>query len=131
MLLMNTKTKKCLECGKPEKQRGLCALCYSRFNNAKKSLPLDRRDAFEDALMATGKLLPKAVRKSKETRDLYAELADRLQHASPEEMPQILAEFQKREEKSQKQSVQQEADEVVAKAKEAARKKGITPKDKT
>lgn len=131
MLAMNTKTKKCLECGKPEKQRGLCALCYSRFNNAKKSLPLDRREAFEDALMATGKLLPKAVRKSKESRDLYAELADKLQHANPDQMPEILEEFRTTCEQSQKQSVQQEADEVVAKVKQAARKKGITPNDKS
>lgn len=131
MLLMNTKTKKCLECGKPEKQRGLCALCYSRFNNAKKSLPFDKREAFEDALMATGKLLPKAVRKSKETRDVYAELADRLQIAKPDEMPEILEQFKTNCEESQKLSVQQEADEVVAKVKRAASKKGITPKDKS
>lgn len=130
MLRMNTKTKTCLECGKPEKQRGLCTLCYSRFNNAKKSLPVHMRQAFEDALMETGKLLPKAVRKSKDKPDLYADLADRLQHAKPDEMPQILEEFRTNCEQSQKPSVQQEADEVVANAKQAARKKGITPKDK-
>lgn len=129
MFLMNTKTKKCLECGKPEKQRGLCPLCYSRFNNAKKSLPLDMREAFEAALMASGKLLPKAMRKAKESRDLFAELADKLQAAKPDELPKIMEDFKADCEESQNLSVQQEADEVVARVKRAASKKGIIPRD--
>ena len=80
-------------------------------------------------MIATGKLLPPAKRPPS-SRDEYAELADRLQDATPQEVRQILEELQKVENKSQKPSVQQEADEVVQRAKKAARRKGITPKDK-
>jgi len=126
---MNTKTKTCLQCDNPIHQRGLCSTCYGRFTRSKQRLPEEKQKAFEEALIATGKLLPPAKRPPS-SRDEYAELADMLQDASPQELQQILDEFQRRQTKSQKPSVQQEADDVVERAKKAARRKGITPKDK-
>ena len=126
---MNTKTKTCLQCDNQIHQRGLCSTCYGRFTRSKQRLPEEKQKAFEEALIATGKLLPPAKRPPS-SRDEYAELADRLQDATPQEVQQILEEFQKVENKSQKPSVQQEAADVVEKAKRRATRKGITPRDK-
>jgi len=126
---MNTKTKTCLQCDNPIHQRGLCSTCYGRFTRSKQRLPEEKQKAFEEALIATGKLLPPAKRPPS-SRDEYAELADMLQDASPQELQQILDEFQRRQTKSQKPSVQQEADDVVEKAKRRANRKGITPREK-
>ncbi len=126
---MNTKTKTCLQCSADVHQRGLCTTCYGRFTRSKQRLPEEKQKAFEDALIATGKLLAPSKRPPS-SRDEYAELADQLQDASPKEVQQIVDDFQKRQNKSQKPTVQQEADDVASKAKKAAKRKGITPKDR-
>lgn len=80
-------------------------------------------------MIATGKLLP-VGRRPPATPDEYAELAEELLKARGEDVPKIVADFQTRQQQSQKQSVQQEAEDVVKKVKKAASRKGITPKDK-
>ena len=126
---MNTKTKICLQCDSPVYQRGLCSTCYGRFNRAKNRLPEEKHKAFEDALIASGKLAPVGKRQPG-TFDEYAELADELQKADDQEVRRIVQTYSSGKSKSQKPTVQQEADEMVRKAKKAAKQKGITPKDK-
>ena len=127
---MNTKTKICLKCDSPVYQRGLCSTCYGRFTRAKNRLPEEKHKAFEDALIATGKL---AAPKKREpgSFDEYAELADELKSANPQEVREIVENYRTTKRKSQKPTVQQEADDVARKAKKAAKRKGITPKNKS
>ena len=126
---MNTKTKTCLQCSEEIFKRGLCGTCYSRYRNAMLRLETSKRKVFEQALIDGGKLLP-AGKRQPSSYDPFAELADKLETAKDEKVGQIIADFQTKQNKSQKQTVQQEADDVVRKAKKAARRKGITPKDK-
>lgn len=126
---MNTKTKTCLQCTEPIQKRGLCGTCYSRYRNALIRLEKSKRRVFEQALIDAGKLLPPGKRPPA-SYDPFAELADELETAEDEKVGEIIADFQSSQAKSQKPSVQQEADDVVQRAKKAARRKGITPKDK-
>ena len=127
---MNTKTKTCLQCDNPVHQRGLCSTCYGRFTRAKQRLPEEKHKAFEEALISTGKLAPPSKRQPG-SFDEYAELADELQLANAEEVREIVNNYRTANKKSQKPTVQQEADDVARKAKKAAKRKGITPKDKS
>lgn len=126
---MNTKTKTCLQCSEPSFKRGLCGTCYARYRNAMLRLETSKRMVFEQALIDAGKLLP-AGKRQPSSYDPFAELADELETAKDEKVGQIIADFQTRQSESKNQSVQQEADDVVKKAKRAAKKKGITPRDK-
>lgn len=126
---MNTKTQTCLQCGDKRKQRGLCQRCYSRYRNALYRLETSKRKVFEQALVEAGKILPAGKRQAA-SYDPFGELADKLETANDEKVGEIIADFQTSQSKSQKQSVQQEAEDVVRRAKKAARRKGITPKDK-
>jgi hypothetical protein len=126
---MNTKTKTCLQCDQPSKQRGLCQKCYSRFRNAMQRLEHGKKKPFEQALVDAGQILPPAKREP-DSYDPFGELADQLQNAEPAEIKKIVEKFRIENEKSQKLTVQQEADIVVENVKQAARRKGITPKKK-
>lgn len=126
---MNTKTKNCLQCGEPRKQRGLCQKCYSRYRNALYRLEIRKRKPFEQALIEAGKILPPGKREP-DSYDPFAELADELETAENGKIVEVIEEFRTRQQQSQNQSVQQEAEDVVKKVKKAARRKGITPKDK-
>jgi 2-keto-3-deoxy-L-rhamnonate aldolase RhmA len=126
---MNTKTTNCLQCGEPSAKRGLCGTCYSRFDKAKTRLSKDKKASFERALIESGKLLPKGKRSSK-SYDPYGELADQLQEADDQQVGEIIEDFRSKNKKSQKPTVQQEAEDVVRRAKKAAKRKGITPKDR-
>jgi len=126
---MNTKTKTCLQCSQPSKQRGLCQKCYSRFRNAMQRLEHGKKKSFEQALVDAGQILPPAKREP-DSYDPFGELADQLQNAEPAEIEKIVEKFRIENEKSQKLTVQQEADIVVENIKQAARRKGITPKKK-
>jgi hypothetical protein len=126
---MNTKTKTCLQCSQPSKQRGLCQKCYSRFRNAMQRLEHGKKKSFEQALVDAGQILPPAKREP-DSYDPFGELADQLQNAEPAEIEKIVEKFRIENEKSQKLTVQQEADIVVENVKQAARRKGITPKKK-
>lgn len=126
---MNTKTKTCLQCGEPRKQRGLCQKCYSRYRNALYRLETRKRKPFEQALIEAGKILPKGKREP-DSYDPFGELADELETADNGQIGEVIKEFRTRQQQSQNQSVQQEAEDVVKKVKKAARRKGITPKDK-
>jgi len=131
MFCMNTKTKSCLQCDKPvngKGNRGLCSRCYYRYQNAIRRLDKTKRKPFEQALIAAEKILPPSKRKPS-SHDPYGELADQLQHAEPSEVDKIIENFRIENEKSQNLSVQAEADIVVENVKQAARRKGITPKD--
>ncbi len=129
MFCMNTKTKTCLQCSQPSKQRGLCQKCYSRFRNAMQRLEHGKKKSFEQALVDAGQILPPAKREP-DSYDPFGELADQLQNAEPAEIEKIVEKFRIENEKSQKLTVQQEADIVVENVKQAARRKGITPKKK-
>ena len=129
MFCMNTKTKTCLQCSQPSKQRGLCQKCYSRFRNAMQRLEHGKKKSFEQALVDAGQILPPAKREP-DSYDPFGELADQLQNAEPAEIEKIVEKFRIENEKSQKLTVQQEADVVVENIKQAARRKGITPKKK-
>ena len=129
MFCMNTKTKPCLQCRQPSKQRGLCQKCYSRFRNAMQRLEHGKKKSFEQALVDAGQILPPAKREP-DSYDPFGELADQLQNAEPAEIEKIVEKFRIENEKSQKLTVQQEADVVVENIKQAARRKGITPKKK-
>lgn len=129
MFCMNTKTKTCLQCSQPSKQRGLCQKCYSRFRNAMQRLEHGKKKSFEQALVDAGQILPPAKREP-DSYDPFGELADQLQNAEPAEIEKIVEKFRIENEKSQKLTVQQEADIVVENIKQAARRKGITPKKK-
>lgn len=129
MFCMNTKTKTCLQCSQPSKQRGLCQKCYSRFRNAMQRLEHGKKKPFEQALVDAGQILPPAKREP-DSYDPFGELADQLQNAEPAEIEKIVEKFRIENEKSQKLTVQQEADVVVENIKQAARRKGITPKKK-
>ena len=126
---MDTKTKTCLLCSDPVKQRGLCQKCYSRFRNAMQRLEQAKKQPFEQALIDAGQILPPAKREPS-SYDPFGELADQLQNADAEEVSGIIEDFRSKNTKSQKPSVQQEAEDVVLRAKKAAKHKGITPKDK-
>ena len=126
---MNTKTKTCLQCSEEIFKRGLCGTCYSRYRNAMLRLETSKRKVFEQALIDGGKLLP-AGKRQPSSYDPFAELADKLETAKDEKVGEIIADFQSKQNKSQKPSVQQEAADVVEKAKRRATRKGITPKDK-
>jgi hypothetical protein len=92
-------------------------------------LETSKRKVFEQALIDGGKLLP-AGKRQPSSYDPFAELADKLETAKDEKVGEIIADFQTKQNKSQKPSVQQEAADVVEKAKRRATRKGITPKDK-
>ena len=126
---MNTKTKTCLQCSEEIFKRGLCGTCYSRYRNAMLRLETSKRKVFEQALIDGGKLLP-AGKRQPSSYDPFAELADKLETAKDEKVGEVIADFQTKQNKSQKPSVQQEAADVVEKAKRRATRKGITPKDK-
>lgn len=79
--------------------------------------------------MDAGKILPPAKRKPA-SYDPFGELADQLQNADPSEVDKIVEKFRIDNDKSQKLTVQQEAEIVVENVKQAARRKGITPKQK-
>ncbi len=129
MFCMNTKTKTCLQCSQPSKQRGLCQKCYSRFRNAMQRLEHGKKKPFEQALVDAGQILPPAKREP-DSHDPFGELADQLQNADADEVSGIIEDFRSKNKKSQKPTVQQEAEDVVRRAKKAAKRKGITPKDK-
>ena len=129
MFCMNTKTKICLQCDQAAKNRGLCRRCYYRFQNAIRRLDKAKRKPFEQALIDADKILPPSKRKPS-SHDPFGELADQLQNAEPAEIEKIVEKFRIENEKSQKLTVQQEADIVVENIKQAARRKGITPKKK-
>ena len=126
---MNTKTKSCLQCGEPRKQRGLCQKCYSRYRNALYRLETRKRKPFEQALIEAGKILPKGKREP-DSYDPFGELADELETAENGQIGEVIEDFRTRQQQSQKPTVQQEAADVVEKAKRRATRKGITPKDK-
>ena len=126
---MNTKTNTCLQCSEEIFKRGLCGTCYSRYRNAMLRLETSKRKVFEQALIDGGKLLP-AGKRQPSSYDPFAELADKLETAKDEKVGEIIADFQSKQNKSQKPSVQQEAADVVEKAKRRATRKGITPRDK-
>ncbi len=88
-----------------------------------------KRKPFEQALVQAGQILPPAKREP-DSHDPFGELADQLQNADADEVSGIIEDFRSKNKKSQKPTVQQEADDVVSKAKKAAKRKGITPKDR-
>ena len=122
---MNTKTRLCLQCGQPEKQRGLCQKCYSRFRNALYRLAEQKRKPFEEALIDAGKILPPSKRRA-DSYDPFGELADELEDAEAGEVAEIVENFRTKNQQSKKPTVQQEADDTVRKAKRAAKRKGIS-----
>lgn len=54
----------CLACdkdlSKKPGKRGLCIACYEQFRRARDAMPAEKRPAFEDRLIALGKLSPDA-----------------------------------------------------------------------
>ena len=129
MFCMNTKTKICLQCDQAAKSRGLCRRCYFRFQNAIRRLDKAKRKPFEQALIDADKILPPSKRKPS-SYDPFGELADQLQEADDQQVGEIIEDFRSKNNKSQKPTVQQEAEDVVRRAKKAAKRKGITPKDR-
>ena len=88
-----------------------------------------KRKPFEQGLVQAGQILPPAKREP-DSHDPFGELADQLQNADADEVSGIIEDFRSKNTKSQKPTVQQEAEDVVRRAKKAAKRKGITPKDK-
>ncbi len=73
-----TTNEKCLICGKPVRQRGLCVTHHSRFYQAKMALPPEKREAFEAELIRKNLLSPPKPRGRQVESDVFADIADRL-----------------------------------------------------
>ena len=67
---MRTSTRQtCLHCDKTAYQRGLCTTHYSRFATEKKKIPIEKQDAFDEGMVAAGKIMPPGKRGKKIDED--------------------------------------------------------------
>lgn len=142
MILMTTNHHKCVLCEDRRESRGLCPRHYQQFRRQRDKLPPSQWADFEQILIDRGQLLPETeeiikpgnpfnqalieFRRAKAgQKTVITEETEPLTDQVAEESKAI------QKKKSQKPTVQQEADDVARKAKKAAKRKGITPKDKS
>jgi hypothetical protein len=69
-------TPACIVCGEGGRmRRGLCDSHYMMFQRSLKQVPAEKQDAYEDSLVASGKLLPNRQGQKSSTNNPFMEAA--------------------------------------------------------